>query len=529
MTLRLEPHTISDAVLAEAARWKTDRLMGRLWDADPTVWGTAGTPELEDRLGWLTLPSTSRNLIPVIGTLTAEARRSAISDIVLCGMGGSSLAPEVFADALRSTGTGPKLTVLDSTHPDAVAAVDDATSPDTTWYIISSKSGSTLETLSFFHWFWSRASRELSSPGSRFIAITDPGSPLADLATARRFKTVVDADPNVGGRYSALTAFGLVPAGLTGADPTAMLDAAVAVAATCGPDIDLLENPAFVLGATMATRALSGADKVQMVAGGSLTSLPLWAEQLIAESTGKDGKGIIPIDGGPHPSVATDGWVVAIDAADGAGADMALTTSGEYDITGVMLLFELATAIAGEILGIHPFNQPDVEIAKRLAASAMAGELADSARPPIAIDDDTLVRVLGSILTGHRPSYVSIQAYLAPSTSTDAALESLRELIDTHCGVYTTVGYGPRFLHSTGQIHKGGPPGGVFLQILDDPQATLHVPETDFTFNELISAQAAGDRTALTDRGRSVVSVELGRDADSGLSLLIDAVRTALQ
>ncbi|VAV96822.1 Transaldolase / Glucose-6-phosphate isomerase [hydrothermal vent metagenome] len=235
------------------------------------------------------------------------------------------------------------------------------------------------------------------------------------------------------------------------------------------------------------------------------------------------------MDGGPHPSMATDGWVVAIDAADGAGADMALTTSGEYDITGVMLLFELATAIAGEILGIHPFNQPDVEIAKRLAASAMAGELADSARPPIAIDDDTLARVLGSILTGHRPSYVSIQAYLAPSTSTDAALESLRELIDTHCGVYTTVGYGPRFLHSTGQIHKGGPPGGVFLQILDDPQATLHVPETDFTFNELISAQAAGDRAALTDRGRSVVSVELGRDTDSGLSLLIDAVRTALQ
>ncbi len=527
MTPRLESRTISDEVLAEAARWERDGLMRRVWNADPTVWGEPGTPELADRLGWLTLPSTSRDLVPIIGDLAAEAHGSAIRDIVLCGMGGSSLAPEVFADSLL--GTGPKLTVLDSTHPDAVAAVDEATSPDTTWYVISSKSGSTLETLSLFHWFWSRVSREVSSPGSHFIAITDPGSLLADLAIERNFRTVVGADPDVGGRYSALTAFGLVPAGLTGADPAAMLDAAADAAAVCGPDVDLLENPAFVLGATMATKALSGIDKVQMVAGGSLTSFPLWAEQLIAESTGKDGKGIVPIDGGPFPSTATDGSVIAIDVVDGDGADMVLTTRGAYDIAGAMFIFELATAIAGEILGIHPFNQPDVEIAKRLAASAMAGELAKPAQPSIAIDDDALVPVLTSLLTEHRPSYVSIHAYLAPSSSSDAALGSLRELIDARCGSYTTVGYGPRFLHSTGQIHKGGPPGGVFIQILDDPQATLRVPETEFTFNELITAQAAGDRAALADRGRSVVSVELGRDTETGLRLLIDAARAALQ
>ncbi|MCL1598184.1 MAG: phosphoheptose isomerase, partial [Actinomycetia bacterium] len=240
-------------------------------------------------------------------------------------------------------------------------------------------------------------------------------------------------------------------------------------------------------------------------------------------------KGIVPIDGGPFPSAATDGSVIAIDALDGDRADMVLTTRGAYDIAGAMFIFELATAIAGEILGIHPFNQPDVEIAKRLAASAMAGELAESVRPSIAVADDTLVRLLESILTEHRPSYVSIQAYLAPSPSSDVALESLRKLIDARCGVYTTVGYGPRFLHSTGQIHKGGPPGAVFIQILDEPQATLRVPETDFTFNELIAAQAAGDRAALADKGRSVLSVQLGQDTETGLRLLIDAARAAFQ
>lgn len=529
MTPRLEVHEISEAVDAQAARWRSGMLMHRLWSADPSVWGEPGTPELADRLGWLTLPSTSRDLVPIIHDLAAEAKRSGIRDIVLCGMGGSSLAPEVFADALTESGSNPVLTVLDSTHPDAVAAVDDATSPDTTWYVISSKSGGTLETLSFFRWFWARTSREISSPGSHFIAITDPGSPLAGLAHERHFKTVVNADPTVGGRYSALTAFGLIPSGLAGADPTRLLDNAAAAATACGPDIDLLENPAFLLGATMATRAISGVDKAHMVADGSLSSLPLWAEQLIAESTGKSGKGIIPIDGGPFPSAATDGFVITIDAAESGDADVVLTTDDRYDIAGAMFIFELATAIAGEILGIHPFNQPDVEIAKRLAATAMAGELADTAQPPIRIGDEALDGALSSLLTDHQPSYVSFQAYLAPNPTTDAALESLRELVDAHLAVYTTAGYGPRFLHSTGQIHKGGPPGGVFIQILDDPDATMRVPETDFTFGELIAAQAEGDRAALTDRGRRVVAVDLGADTATGLESLLEVVRTALR
>jgi len=529
VTVGFEPHTIPAAVLAQADRWRSAQLIERLWRGDPTVWGKADTSELTDRLGWLTLPSTSRNLVSRIRQLSASAEREGIRDIVLCGMGGSSLAPEVFSRSLPRGDTDAALTILDSTHPNAVASIDQATSPETTWYVVSSKSGTTLETLSFFRSFWAKASSDLEAPGSHFIAITDPGSALADLATERGFRDIVSADPSVGGRYSALTAFGLVPAGLTGADPERMLDAGAAAAVACGPDIDLLDNPAFVLGATMATNALSGIDKAHIVAGGRVTALPIWAEQLIAESTGKDGKGIIPIDGGPLPSAASDGFIIAVDAPGIQDTGFALTTDDEYDLAGVMFIFELATAIAGEILGIHPFNQPDVEIAKKLAASAMAGELTNSAPTPVSIDDDSLVAAMRSILTERKPSYVSIQAYLAPNAATDAALAQLRELIDFGLGVYTTSGYGPRFLHSTGQIHKGGPTGGVFLQILDDPATDAPVPETGFTFGELITAQAAGDRAALAARGRSVLSIDLGQDAETGMRPLIEATRAALR
>lgn len=502
--------------------------MERLWQGDPTVWGEADTPELADRLGWLTLPSTSRNLLSPIRQLSDRARDDGIRDIVLCGMGGSSLAPEVFSRSLPREGSDAALTILDSTHPDAVAAIDRATSPETTWYVVSSKSGNTLETLSFFRWFWAKASLALDSPGDHFIAITDPGSSLADLATERGFREIIYADPSVGGRYSALTAFGLVPAGLTGTDPGRMLDAGATAATACGPDVDVLDNPAFVLGATMATNALSGLDKVHIVAGGRNASLPIWAEQLIAESTGKDGKGIVPIDGGPLPSAAKDGFVVAVDAPGIGPIDLALTTDDAYDLAGVMFIFELATAIAGEILGIHPFNQPDVEIAKKLAASAMAGELTNSAPEPLHIDDDSLIGTLRSIFQERKPSYVSLQAYLAPNSPTDASLRQLRELIDSGLGVYTTNGYGPRFLHSTGQIHKGGPSGGVFLQILDEPATDSAVPESTFTFGELIRAQAAGDRAALAARGRSVMAVDLGQDTATGLQALIEETQAAL-
>jgi transaldolase/glucose-6-phosphate isomerase len=514
----------TDAVISQAERWERDRLIGRLWDRDPTVWSIEPVPEIEDRLGWLTLHDTSRDLVPLIEQLHDAAVVEGITHVVLLGMGGSSLAPEVFASSLPRADSDPVLVVLDSTHPDAIATVTAETDPHTTWYVVASKSGTTLETMSFFHWFWSIADDAIASPGSHFVAVTDPDTPLDAIASQRSFRATISADPTVGGRYSALTAFGLVPAGLAGVDIAALLDAAAQAAVLCGPDIRLDNNPAFVLGAMLGAMALEDIDKVHIVANEPLSTLPIWTEQLVAESTGKDGKGIVPVAGGPYRSNATDGVVVGIGGAPIGGTDFMLTVSNAYDIAGAMFILELATAIAGEILSIHPFNQPDVQLAKKLAVSAMAGELDAPAIPPIAVSSRELVPALGSLFAQTDPSYVSIQAYLAPTTRTDQSIEAIRSLIDEAMSVYTTGGYGPRFLHSTGQVHKGGPPGGLFLQLVDAPSGVLSIPESTFTFNELIRGQARGDLAALESNGRTVLSVDLGEDPSAGLDLLLTAI-----
>ena len=518
----------NQAITDQTARWIRDRLMHRLWDRDPTVWSTEPVPEIEDRLGWLTLASTSRTLVPRIEELRHAAVHAGITHVVLLGMGGSSLAPEVFASSLPRADDDPVLIVLDSTHPDAVAAVEGTTDPATTWYVVASKSGTTLETMSFFHRFWADAGEVLDTPGDHFIAITDPGTPLDTIASQRAFRATIAADPTVGGRYSALTAFGLVPAGLTGADLTALLDSAAAAGAQCGPDIPLEENPAFMLGALMATEALAGHDKAHIVASDPVKALPIWTEQLIAESTGKDGKGIVPVDGGPYPSHATDGVVVGIAREPIHGTDFMLTVPEATDIAGAMFILELATAIAGEILSIHPFNQPDVQLAKQLAASAMAGDLDGPTTAPVSVSSKRLVAALDDLFADPNLSYVAIQAYLAPTPSTTRSIEAIRAVIDGTLARYTTSGYGPRFLHSTGQVHKGGPSGGLFLQLVDTPSAYVQVPESAFTFNELITAQAQGDLAALESNERRVLSIDLGDDAPLGLDLLLAAIDTAV-
>jgi len=518
----------SDAVVRTAERWADERLIDRLWANDPTVWSPEPVPEIEDRLGWLTLAETSRELVPRVERLHEEAVASGITHVVLLGMGGSSLAPEVFAASLPRTDNDPTLLVLDSTHPDAITAVAAKTDPHTTWYVVASKSGTTLETMSFFHWFWSVADAALNTPGDHFIAITDPGTPLDAIATDRSFRATISADPTVGGRYSALTAFGLVPAGLTGADLTALLDAAADAAALCSTDTDLEANPAFMLGALVGTEALAGKDKAHILANPPVRALPIWTEQLIAESTGKDGTGIVPVDGGPTPSRATDGIVVGIGGEPIPDTDFMITVTEPADIAGAMFILELATAIAGEVLGIHPFNQPDVQIAKKLAASAMAGELETPGRPPVPVSSNALAAAVASLFAEPDPSYLSIQAYLAPTASTQHHLEEIRAIVDTSASLYTTSGYGPRFLHSTGQVHKGGPAGGLFLQLVDTPSAVLGVPESSFTFNELIAAQAEGDLVALESRGRAVLSVDLGDDTDAGFAQLLSAITAAV-
>jgi transaldolase/glucose-6-phosphate isomerase len=526
MTLHFSmPSDASSVTALYADEWTSADVLERFWSKDPTVWADPPIPETSDRLGWLDAPTTSRSLIGTIDALHTQAVSEGITDIVLCGMGGSSLAPEVFAATLPGNIDSPALTVIDSTHPRAVDAVARATDPETTWYIVASKSGGTIETMSLFRYFWMRADELLEDPGSHFIAITDPGTSLGVLAADRGFRSTVLADPNIGGRYSALTAFGLVPAGLIGADIAALLDSADRAASLCRPGAPLAKNPGFTLGALLAERARQGTDKAQFVGSRPATTIGIWTEQLIAESTGKEGKGIVPIDGGPALPDATDATVVAVGGTSGPEADIAVRFDDPYDIAGAMFILEFATAVAGRCLGINPFDQPDVQLAKKLATAAMKGDLGPDKAPPIPLGDLEWIDDLMESLRNSPPSYVSVQAYVPRTPETAMLLDDLRQTLTAASNAYVTIGFGPRFLHSTGQLHKGGPEGGVYLQIIDDTGEAMEIPGTDSTFNELIAAQAMGDRAALVDRGRSVTAVILGTDTNSGLSMITERIR----
>lgn len=509
-------------VAAEANAWRTDKVLDRFWAKDPTVWKDPPVPEVADRLGWLDAATTSRALIGTIESLHADAVENGITDIVLCGMGGSSLAPEVFAATLPLAAGSPKLTVIDSTHPAAVTRVALATNPTTTWYIVASKSGGTIETMSLFRYFWKEAEHRLADPGSHFIAITDPGTSLESLASERGFLATVLADPNVGGRYSALTAFGLVPTGLIGGDVTRLLDSAAHAARECSPSTPLENNPGFGVGVVLADRARGGEDKTQFLCTTPVATIAIWIEQLIAESTGKVGIGIIPIDGGPRLSEDKGATIVGIGVPPFPDVDIEISASDPYDVAGVMFILEFATAVAGRYLGINPFDQPDVQLAKKLAATAMSGDLSTDVSPPLNVSDSQWTESLQTSLGVSSPSYISVQAYIPQTPESETRLDELRRLLSVASNAFVTVGFGPRFLHSTGQLHKGGPPGGLYVQIVNDTGDPLDVPESGFTFNELITAQARGDRAALTDRDRAVIAVDLGANTDAGLDSMID-------
>lgn len=499
-------------------RWADADLMKRLWSRDPTVWAAEPADEITNRLGWLNLPESSTQHIAEIEKLAAEARTSDITHVVLCGMGGSSLAPEVFAGSLPTAEGCPDLIVLDSTHPDAVNGVADRIDLTSTWFIIASKSGGTLETRSFMEFFWESVTRVSDSPGAQFIAITDPGSELATIGRSRDFRAVFLADPDVGGRYSALTHFGLVPAALIGADIDELLRSARSARAMCGPKTPLSSNPAMEIGAALAGAVTHGRGTVRFVGAGPGAHFGVWVEQLIAESTGKSDTGIVPVDHGPDRKDATDEIVVSVGSISERDSDVTIEFDDPYDIGGAMFIMELATAIAGEILGIHPFNQPDVQRAKQLTSEAMEGAPSMVAAP-LPIRSASVGAAVAHLLDG-ASLYISIQAYVDPTPDATRALDRLRGVVAARTGLPVTVGFGPRFLHSTGQLHKGGPAGGVFVQLVDQPSVDIGVPAADFTFNTLIEAQAAGDRQALADAGRSLVSIDLGSDAPAAIIAL---------
>lgn len=531
----------ADAVARHVPQLVADRFASRLFAKDASLWGPAAESEAAVRLSWVTLGRTSRPLVGEVAALRDHLAGQGVDHVVLCGMGGSSLAPEVICAT-----AGVPLTVLDSSNPDTVRAAL-AESLDRTVVVVSSKSGSTIETDSQRRAYEAAFTRAGIDPTQRIVIVTDPGSPLDKNARAAGYR-VINADPDVGGRYSALTAFGLVPSGLAGVDIEQLLDEAESVADLLSDDDEA--NPALQLGTAMAgTEPLR--DKLVLVDDRSwITGFADWAEQLIAESTGKNGTGVLPVvvhgnSDNPDPEVLSLAADITVARLVDDVADVADTTTdpsrSEVRVSGSLgaqlLLWEIATAVAGRILGINPFDQPDVESAKNAARGLLeaTGVKAD----PAAFTDGAIeVRSLGGDWLGDATTvasaldslfsvldpqhgYVAIMAYL--DRLGDAPLAAARRVIAGRTKRPTTFGWGPRFLHSTGQYHKGGPATGVYLQITTAPQEDLAIPGREFTFGDFISAQAGGDAQVLADHGRPVLRLHL-TDHDAGLAQLIQVL-----
>ncbi|MEV0272820.1 glucose-6-phosphate isomerase [Hamadaea sp. NPDC050747] len=523
----------ADSVDAPAATQVRDELVAagvpaKLAAQDPSLWGPAAEAEASIRLGWLNAAEVSRALLPQLAELAAEL--ADLDHVVLAGMGGSSLAPEVISRTL-----GRPLTVLDTTDPHQVrAAIADRL--DRTVVVVASKSGSTVETDSHRRAYWQAfldAGLSEAEAGRRFVIVTDPGSPLAE--TAREMGAyVVLADPNVGGRYSALTAFGLVPTALAGVDVAELLDQALALTPSLAESDG---NPALALGALLGAAAQAGRDKVSLAEDGSgIVGLGDWAEQLIAESTGKQGLGILPVVvESPTAPGATGDDVLSV-LVGGAQDVTAPAAPGTVAVNGPLgaqfLAWEYATAIAGRIIGIDPFDQPNVteskENTKKILGSGTPMVAATFTDGPVAgycsADVSDVESALRWLTEQVGPDgYLAVMAYL--DRVADAQGAEVRPLLATATGRPVTFGWGPRFLHSTGQFHKGGPQVGAFLQITGAVTDDLPVPGRPYTFGELQAAQAAGDRQALAGRGRPLLHLHL-TDRRAGLARLLDAART---
>ncbi len=471
--------------------------VARLWAKDHTLWAPDPT-EISDRLGWLDVPAEMAGAIEQLDGFVAGCRADGLTDVVVMGMGGSSLFPEVIARSFPSSEHGLRLHVLDSTDPAAVGHLAAHLHADTTLFLASSKSGSTVETRSHLDFFWDRVGR-----GDRFAVVTDPGSALAQLARERGFRHVFENRPDIGGRYSALSYFGLAPAALAGVDWVALVAAAQHVSPMLRA-VDPAVNVGLRLGAALAAGVRAGRDKVTLVIDPRIESFGLWLEQLLAESTGKAGTGVIPVAGealGPVDVYGTDRLFISIGDVDHpVGLDVLadeghpvieLDLDDPLDLGAHVLVWEVATALCGAALGINAFDQPNVAEAKEATSKVLADGAGD-------LPHATLDEVLLQLKSG---DYLALQAYIDPNDDDVAALQELRlDLRDEH-KVATTFGLGPRFLHSTGQLHKGGPPTGVFLQVVGSDAADAAIPGQDFTFAELKHAQADGDLLTLDRHG----------------------------
>ena len=564
------------------ARARDERWAQRLFDRDTTLWSTNERVQaaIADRLGWLDSPAHFATQIGALEAFGEAIREAGFTTAVVGGMGGSSLAPEVLRETFGTADDWLDLRVLDSTDPAAVAATVDDLDPLATLWIVASKSGTTTEPLAFQADAWDRAEKALRArgaprnehPGELMVAVTDPGKSVEAIPHHDDLREVFLNPPDIGGRYSALSYVGLVPASLIGLDLDPFLESAMAMLDACR-DADPATNPGVSLGLAIGTLAKNGRDKLTFLADPAIASFGAWAEQLIAESTGKHGTGIVPIDREPvgdigaygddrvfvrlllAPASDSGGTPNASDAfADAAAAGghpvIRIELADPIDLGAEMLRWEVATAIAGAVLGIDPFDQPNVEEAKELTrkvlAGASSGERPAPPAPALVTDaasglalhgdapmrltagDGTMIGELARHLARRKPNaYLALQAFIAPSEAASAALDRIRALLRdaTHCA--TTAGYGPRFLHSTGQLHKGGAPIGWFLQLTSDHPVDRLIPGWPYTFGRLIDAQAEGDFAAIEAHDLPILRVHLG-DPERGLAALETALREAL-
>lgn len=523
-------------VQAALQRATSDRVVSRLWARDHTLW-KSDPAEISNRLGWLTLIEHPAINLAELTEFASVVRREGYRDVVLLGMGGSSLGPEVLRLTFGSAKGCPRLWVLDTTLPRAVLTVTNAINPAKTLFLVASKSGGTIEVMSLYAHFEGLVQR---APGNRgggqFVAITDPGTSLVDMAQRKGFRHTFLNPSDIGGRYSVLSYFGLVPAALIGVDVRKLMARATAMATACRHDSMEL-NPGAYLGVVLGALARHGRDKVTLMTSPGISSYGIWAEQLLAESTGKEGTGLVPVADEPlgPPSVYGNDRVfvclrltrdrnAALDKqakqlAKAGHPVVELSLTDRYDLGAEFFRWEYATAVAGYVLGIHPFDQPNVQESKDNTGRILK-EMQTSGQLPHVEAADARRAVTDLLAQCASGSYVGILSYMQASRQADGAIRRIRQRLMAGGHVATTAGYGPRYLHSTGQVHKGGPPRGLFLQLLEEPKPDVPIPGQSYTFGTLAQAQAIGDLQSLQSRGRPVVQVRLGANPLATLTAL---------
>ena len=551
--------------------WRVNDKVRRLWARDSTLW--SGSDEAK-WLGWLDITERQLARLDVFDDFAADVRDGGFTHVLLLGMGGSSLCPEVLSEMFGQPACishQPRLHVLDSTDPAQVKAFEDNIDPAKTLFIVSSKSGSTLEPNIFKQYFFERLEQTLGKgkAGAHFVAVTDPGSKLEEVARRDGFRHIFHGDPSIGGRYSALSHFGMIPAAAMGIEVRRLLDRAGEMAIACSPRAPVERNPGLVLGLILGAAAKAERDKLTLIASPGLYHLGAWLEQLLAESTGKQGRGIIPVDREPLGSpedygddrvfayLSFEGQTdaqhdAAIETLEKAGrAVVRLNLRDAYDLGPQFFLWEIATAVTGSVLGINPFDQPDVE-ASKIVTRAMTSQYETSGTLPVEtafarfdsmafFADDTNAAVLQAgggrtptgLIKAHlsrlaEGDYCALLGYVEMKAEHERILEGIRRMVRDSKKVATCVGFGPRFLHSTGQAYKGGPNSGVFLQITCDDAADLEAPGRKYTFGIVKAAQASGDFQVLAERGRRALRIHLNGDATTALRRLEEAVREAL-